>query len=182
MKFLYIKKMDFIKGRRAGLAIAVAGFGIGLAMFIDAFLAEKKFREHKVAYETSMQAAEEGIEHYTKRSARKRKVPEEPVDSEYEVVGEDEDGSPLKTLTEILNENDEEVIRSQQEDERRMLPGESYADWYERVSQLSERRNPLHGVDLTYTGDGSDASKKLYFMKKAYLEAKYEKLENEANG
>jgi len=163
--------MNFIKGSRAGLAVAVAGFGIGIAMIIDSALAEKKFRDHKQKFDNSLQLVEEGVEHFTERNRRKKQSK-----IEQNVIIEDHFTEPDESeIVNILNENDEVLIKKNEEDENKMLPGETYADWYVRVKEIQQKRNPYYGLDMEYTGDGSDASKALYLAKRAYVEAKAER-------
>ena len=165
--------MNFIKGSRAGLAVAVAGLGIGIAMIIDSVLAEKKFREHKSKMESALSDLEEGVENFTKRNTKKRTV--ERLPEAAEIIEDHFSEDNVDDLLNIIEEQDLLILKKNQDDVLKMKKGETYAEYYDRLKEIEKTRNPYYGFDLTYNGDGSDASKALYFAKKAFVEAKIEK-------
>jgi hypothetical protein len=165
--------MEALKGSRAGLAVAVAGMGIGIAIIVDSVLAEKRYSEKKrqILVQTELmklQSNPDG-EEYIQENLEDEE--EEAIQEEEEEKEEDDDCpncAPEAIGATLRNIEDETT----DDDDTKMKPGEGYAEWYERQRENAEKKRLIYSVDTSYKGDGSEASRRLYLIKKAYFDSR----------
>lgn len=181
---------------RSLLFAGTASAGLGLAILYDGF--KSLFTERKKYQEELIQPNNQGlkteipnsipIKEFTEQLpipiSEPEPEPEFVAELEPEDILEDEYEEELSEGDDNISINNNSVIskedliefKENNEGNETLLPNETYLDYYYRLKKMNidEHNNNLSIAEQGYQGDNTEASKKQYLHKQAYLKGRQE--------